>query len=127
MEEENDGCVLVKKKDYAGLLKQAESNRPTNIIIRNYGLYPWYRSITRNTRFDLEIDFQNSSIELDSKIRSQVRRIIEQLKTSLCKSWEKKFSEEIDSRDATIKTLSEEIRSIKNMSYWEFRKFKKTL
>lgn len=124
MEKENNGCILVKKKDYEELLKQADANQPTKIIIRNNGYYSWYGSTTKDTRFDLDIDVQDGYIELDSKIIFQVRRIVEQLKTSLCKSWEKKFFEELSYRDETIKTLYEEI---KNMSYWEFRKFKKTL
>ena len=127
MEKENNGCILVKKKDYEELLKQADANQPTKIIIRNNGYYSWYGSTTKDTRIDLDIDVQNGSIELDSKIIFQVRRIIRQLKASLCKSWEEKFSKEISNRDETIKTLSEEIESIKKMSYWEFRKFKKTL
>lgn len=126
MEEESNGCILVKKKDYEKLLKQVDANQPTKIIIRNNGYYTWYVS-KRETRIDLDIDVRNGYIELDSKIIFQVRRIVEQLKTSLCKSWEKKFSEEISNRDEAIKTLSEEIKSIKKMSYWKFRKFKKTL
>ena len=126
MEKENNGCILVKKKDYEELLKQVDANQSTKIIIRNNGDYTWYGS-TRYTRIDLDIDVQDGYIELDSKIIFQVRRIIGQLKASLCKSWEEKFSKEISNRDETIKTLSEEIESIKKMSYWEFRKFKKTL
>lgn len=127
MEKESNGCVLVKKKDYEELLKQVDTNQPTKLIVRNNGHYLWYGSTMKGTRIDLDIDIQEGSIELDSKIMFQVRRIVEQLKTSLCESWEKKFSEEMNDRDKTIKILSEEIKSIKKMSYWEFRKFKKTL
>ena len=56
MEKESNGCVLVKKKDYEELLKQADANKPTRIIIRNNGYYSWYGLTGKDTRIDLEID-----------------------------------------------------------------------
>ena len=125
MEDTKDGCVILKKKEYEDLLEKAGDCSKNFIIIVggvNYG----YRS-----GIQLVAKINEGSINLSSGIRNQINRILNSLSESLNKSFRLAIGSEVElfkSDNARMRKEIDDTKSmIKNMSYWEFRKFKKTL
>ena len=125
MEDTKDGCVILKKKEYEDLLEKA-GNYSKNFIIIGGGVDYSYKSGIR-----LVAKINEGSINLSSVIHNQINRILSSLSESLNKSFRMVIDSEVELFKSDNTRMRKEIDDtksmIKNMSYWEFRKFKKTL
>ena len=125
MEDTKDGCVILKKKEYEDLLEKA-GNYSKNFIIIGGGVDYSYKSGIR-----LVAKINEGSINLSSGIHNQINRILSSLSESLNKSFRMVIDSEVELFKSDNTRMRKEIDDtksmIKNMSYWEFRKFKKNL
>ena len=125
MEDTKDGCVILKKKEYEDLLEKA-GNYSKNFIIIGGGVDYSYESGIR-----LVAKINEGSINLSSGIHNQINRILSSLSESLNKSFRMVIDSEVELFKSDNTRMRKEIDDtksmIKNMSYWEFRKFKKNL
>lgn len=125
MEDTKDGCVILKKKEYEDLLEKA-GNYSKNFIIIGGGVDYSYKSGIR-----LVAKINKGSINLSSGIHNQINRILSSLSESLNKSFRMVIDSEVELFKSDNTRMRKEIDDtksmIKNMSYWEFRKFKKNL
>ena len=125
MEDTKDGCVILKKKEYEDLLEKAGNYSKNFIIIGGVVDYS-YKSGIR-----LVAKINEGSINLSSGIHNQINRILSSLSESLNKSFRMVIDSEVELFKSDNTRMRKEIDDtksmIKNMSYWEFRKFKKNL
>ena len=108
MDELNNGCIILKRKEYEELLEKANKNKPSEIIIHwardMYHYRSWYAR-----------EHISGSFDISDKISTQIRRII--------RLSDEKYESML--REFKSKIAEEEAIKFSKLSWWNRLFFKK--